>query len=124
MEMRDEVFSSVGAQDVDTSGFQVSDLGKVGFKWENDQLDVDTVFRPGIDNVFSPTAFDDLEIGGAAEKPILFDKKGQRELSSKNTSLWDTKTTLCFAEESSIWNNNRNCSWLCLQKIVSISITV
>ena len=90
MEMRDEVFSSVGAQDVDTSGFQVSDLGKVGFKWENDQLDVDTVFRPGIDNVFSPTAFDDLEIGGAAEKPILFDKKGGKENSPPKTSVSET----------------------------------
>ena len=31
MEMRDEVLSSVGAQDLDTSSFQVSDLEDIGF---------------------------------------------------------------------------------------------
>ena len=51
-EMRDEVLSSVGAQDRDTSGYQVSDLEDVDFYWENDQLDVDVVFGPGIDTPF------------------------------------------------------------------------
>ena len=51
--MRDEVLSSVGAQDMDTSVYQVSaDLDDVDFYWENDQLDVDAVFRPGIDTFF------------------------------------------------------------------------
>ena len=75
-EMRDEELSSVGAQEgLDTGGYQVSaaDLGDVGFYWGNDQLDVDAVFRPGIDIHFSPTAFDDLEMGGSAEEPILLD---------------------------------------------------
>ena len=31
MEMREEVFSNVGAQDIDTSGYQVSDLDNVEF---------------------------------------------------------------------------------------------
>ena len=38
MEMRDEVLSSVGAQDMETSGYQVSELDDVEFHWENDQL--------------------------------------------------------------------------------------
>ena len=40
-EMRDEVISSVGAEEgLDTSGYQVSaDLDDVGYYWENDQLD-------------------------------------------------------------------------------------
>ena len=38
-EMRDEVVSSVGAQDMDTSGYQVSaDLEDVEFYWEIDQV--------------------------------------------------------------------------------------
>ena len=49
MEMRDEVLSSVGAQDLDTSGYQVSDLEDLEFNWENSQLDMDAVFRPSID---------------------------------------------------------------------------
>ena len=67
-EMRDKVLSSVGAQErLDTSGYQVSAVvDDVEFYWENDQRDLDAVFRPGIDNPFSPTAFDDLEIGGWA----------------------------------------------------------
>ena len=34
MEMRDEVLSSVGAQDLDTSSYQVSDLEEIEFNWE------------------------------------------------------------------------------------------
>ena len=60
MEMRDEVLSSVGVQDLDTSSYQVSDLEYIEFNWENSQLDMDAVFIPGIDTPFSPTTFDDL----------------------------------------------------------------
>ena len=59
MEMRDEVLSSVGAQDLDTSSYQVSDLEDIEFNWENSQFDMDDVFRPGIDAPVSPTVFDD-----------------------------------------------------------------
>ena len=34
----------------------------IEFYWQNDQLDVDAVFRPAIATPFSPTAFDDLEM--------------------------------------------------------------
>ena len=47
-EMKDDVLSSVGAQDMDKSDYQVSDLDDVEYYWEIDQLDVDAVFRPGI----------------------------------------------------------------------------
>ena len=86
-EMRDEVLSSVGAQEgLDTSGYQVSpDLDDVEFYWENDQLDVDAVFRPGIDTPFLQTAFDDLETGGSAENPILFDEEEDKKISPPTT---------------------------------------
>ena len=38
MEMRDKVLSIVGAQDLDTSSYQVSDLEDIEFNWENPQL--------------------------------------------------------------------------------------
>ena len=80
--MNGEVLSSVGAQDRNSSGYQVSaDLEVVEFYWENDQLDVDAVFKPGIDTPFSPTAFDDLEMGGSAENPILLDEEEDNENS-------------------------------------------
>ena len=54
MEMSDEVLASVGAQELDTTGSQISDRIDVEFFWENDQLDVDAVLRPGIDTKCSP----------------------------------------------------------------------
>ena len=80
MEMRDEVLSSVGAQDLDTSSYQVYDLEDIEFNWENSQLDMDSVFRPGIDTPFSPTVFDDLLMGdGSVENPIVLDEEQDKE---------------------------------------------
>ena len=80
MEMRDEVLSSVGAQDLETSSYQVSDLEDIEFNWENSQLDMDSVFRPGRDTRFSPTLFDDLLMGdGSVENPIVLDEEQDKE---------------------------------------------
>ena len=76
IEMRDEVLSSVGAQDLGTSSYQVSDLEDIEFNWEDSQLDMDAVFRPGIDNPSSPTTFDDLLMGdGSVETPLSWMKR-------------------------------------------------
>ena len=79
--MRVEVISSVGAQDMDTSGCQVFHLDNVEIYWENDRLDEDAVFRPDIDTPFSPTVFDDLEMGVPAENPIPLDEREDKENS-------------------------------------------
>ena len=80
MEMRDEVLSSVGAQDLDTSSYQVSDLEDIEFNWENSLLVMDEVFRPGIDTPFSPTVFDDILMGdGSVENPIVLDEEEDKE---------------------------------------------
>ena len=73
--MRDEVLSSVGAQDMDPCGYQVSDPDDAEFYWENDQLDVDVVFRPGKDTPFSTSNFIDFEMGSIVQNPILFDEE-------------------------------------------------
>ena len=87
MEMRDEVLSSVGAQDLDTSTYQVSDLEEIEFNWENSQLDMDSVFRPGIDFPFSPTVFDGLLMGdGSVENPIVLDEEEDKENSAPTTT--------------------------------------
>ena len=65
IDMREEVISSVGAQDLHTINFQVSDLEDLEFSWENSQLDMDAVFRPGIDTQFSPTTFVDFSMEGS-----------------------------------------------------------
>ena len=80
MDMRDKLISSVGAQDLDTSSYQVSDLEDIEFNWEYPQLDMDAVFRPGIDTPFSPTTFDDLLMGDeSVENPIVLDEEEDKE---------------------------------------------
>ena len=86
MEMRDEVLSSVGAQDLDTSSYQVSDLEDIEFNWENSQLDMDSVFRPGVDTPFSPTLFDGLLMGdGSVENPIVLDDEEEDKEKAPTT---------------------------------------
>ena len=79
MEMRPEVLSTVGAQDLDTSSYLVSDLEDIEFNWQNSQLDIDTVLRPGIDTPFSPTTIDELSLAGSVENPIVLDEEGDKE---------------------------------------------
>ena len=52
IEMRKEVLSSVGAQDTDKSGYDLSVLEDIEFSWEDPAVDVDSVYRPGIDTLF------------------------------------------------------------------------
>ena len=80
MEMRDEVLSSVGAQDLDTSSYQVSDLEDIEFNWENSLLDMDSVFRPGKDTPFSPLVYYDLLMSdGSVENPTVLDEEEDKE---------------------------------------------
>ena len=93
MEMRDEVLSSVGAQELDTSSYQVSDLVDIEFNWENSQLDMDSVFRPGIDTPFSATVFDDLLMGdGSVENPIVLDEEEDKENAPPTTAVSERPT--------------------------------
>ena len=94
MEMRVEVLSSVGAQDLDTSSYQVSDLEDIEFNWEDSQLDMDVVFRPGIDTPFSPTTFDDLLMGdGSVENPIVLDEDEDKENAPPPTTPESVRPT-------------------------------
>ena len=95
-EIRDEVPSSVGAQDKETSMYQVSaaDLDDVEFYSKIDQLDIDAVFRPGIATPSEPTAFDELEMGGTTEETILLDEEEDKETSPPPpTSLVSARPT-------------------------------
>ena len=93
MEMRDEVLSNVGAQDLDTSSYQVSDLDDIEFNWENSQLDMDAVFRPGTDTPFSPTTFDDLSMEGSVENPIVLDEEEDKENAPPPTTPESVRPT-------------------------------
>ena len=94
MEMREEVLSSVGAQNLDTSSYQVSDLEDIEFNWDDSQLDMDTVFRPGIDTPFSPTTFEDFLMGdGSVENPIVSDEEEDKENAPPPITPESVRTT-------------------------------
>ena len=87
MEMRDKVLYSVGVQDLDTNSYEVTDLEDIEFNWENSQLDMDAVFRPGKDTPFSPATFDDLSMGeGSVENPIVLDEEEDKGNSPPSTT--------------------------------------
>ena len=85
MEMRDEVLSNVGAQDLDTCNNKVPDREDKKFNWENSQLNLDAVFRPGIDTPFSPTTFEDFSMEGSIENPIVLDEEEDKENAPPST---------------------------------------
>ena len=98
-ETREEVLSSVGAQDLDTSSYQVSDIEDIEFNWETPHLDMDAVLRPGIDTPFSLTTFDDFLMGdGSIENPIVLDEEEDKEKApppTKPESVRPTNHTGC-----------------------------
>ena len=79
LEMRDEVLSSVGAQDLDASSYLVSDLEDIELNWEKSQWYMNPVFRPGIDTAFSPTTIDDLSMERSVENPIVLNEEEDKE---------------------------------------------
>ena len=94
MEMREEVLSTVGAQDLDTSSYQASDLEDIEFNWEGSHLDMDAVFRPSIGTPFSPTTFDDLLKGdGSVENPIVLDEEEDKKNAPPPTTPESVRST-------------------------------
>ena len=94
IEMREEVLSNVGAQNWDTSSHQASNLEDIEFNWEDSQLDMDAVFRPGVDTPFSPNTFDDLLMGdGSVENLLVLDEKEDKENAPPPTTPESARPT-------------------------------
>ena len=83
--MRDEVLSSVGAQNMNTNGYQVSNQEYFDFHCDDPDLNKDAVSKPGTDTFISPTAFYSLERGGLVRNPILLDDERDKENSPTTT---------------------------------------
>ena len=79
--MRVETLSSVGTQDMDTSGYQVSDLEDNSFHWEDPDFTTRflPILRPGIDTPFPPSTFNDFDLCSMPENPILIDGEQDKE---------------------------------------------
>ena len=76
--MQDEVRAIVGDEDV-SGDFVPSDLDNVQFHWENPNIDMDAVYRPGIDTPFPPSLFENFNVAGSADYPIEIDDEQEKE---------------------------------------------
>ena len=92
--MEEEVPAKAGTKYLDTSDSELSGLENTEFFMENPQLDMDADFRPGIDTSFSPTVFNDLEMGEgeSSENPIVSDEEEDRENSPPTISVSEPPT--------------------------------
>ena len=119
IETRDEVLSSVGAQDLDTSNYQVSELEDMEFNWENSQLDMDALFRLGTDTIFLQLRLTIYRWRYQLKNPLCWTKRKQGGCSSSssscssNTRIRQTQGTSQAAEKSRFWSMNRKCTRLC-----------
>ena len=85
-EKREEVLPSVGAQEANTTGYEVSDLEHTEFSWEDPAVNMVSVNRPRIDAPFSPSMFDDFQMGSTAANPILVDDGQHKEILAPTTT--------------------------------------
>ena len=87
-EIREKILSSVGAQNKDTRGYELSDIEDIEFSWEDPAVDMNSVYQPRIDTPISPSIFDDFEMeGSTAANPILVDDEEDKENSSPTTTV-------------------------------------
>ena len=90
-EKQEEVLCTVGAQDTDRSGYELSDLEDIEFSWEDPAVDIDSVYRPGIDTPFFPSVFDYFQMeGSTAANPIIVDDEENKENSAPTTTTTTT----------------------------------
>ena len=77
------VVSTAREQGVDNSSYKLSHLKDIEIFWENPQLEVDPVFRPGIDILFSPKIVNnsEMEKRGSSKNPNVLDDEEDKENS-------------------------------------------
>ena len=75
MEKQDELLSSVAAQDMDTSGYQLFDLEDFEFHGKHPDLNMDAPFRPVIVTSFRPSTLHKFQMGSMVDNPILIDEE-------------------------------------------------
>ena len=85
-EMQDEVRASVGDHDV-SSDFVPSDLDDIQLHWENPNVEMDAVYRPGIDTPFSPSLFENVLTAGSADYTIEINDEQDKENEYSTTPV-------------------------------------
>ena len=84
--MREEVLSSVGAQDTDTRGHDYPIY--IDFSWEYLAVDMDSVYRSGNGNPFFLSIFDDfqMEEGSTTANQKIVNDEEDKENSAPTTT--------------------------------------
>ena len=110
------------------SGYQVPDPEHIRFHSEDLDLNMVAVLRPFIDAYFSPSTFNDFEMGSMSQKPIPIDEEQNKmNCPPLPTTSVSERPQRCVDEKSALWNKNWECFRLCLQKfvlIISIYVTL
>ena len=91
-EIRDAPLWSVRAQNMDTTGYKLSDLEETEFRLEDLDLNMDWIFGPGIDPPFSRSTCIDFQIGSETESPNLIDEVEDNENSHPTTLVTEKPT--------------------------------
>ena len=89
-EMREEVLSSVGAQDTDTREHELSDLEASEFCWEDTAVEMDIFYRPGIDITISSSIADVFQMGPTAANRKIVDDEEDKESSAPTITTTTT----------------------------------
>ena len=94
--MKEEVPASARAQYRSISGYEVSDMADIELSCKKLQLEMHAVFRPGIDTPFSPTSFNNLEMGeaGPPENTLVLDVEEGKGNPPPSTPVSERPTEL------------------------------
>ena len=112
-EMREEVLSSVGAQDTDNRGYELSNLEDIEFSSDDPAVKMDSVYRLRIDTPTSPSIFDNFQMEtSTAANPIIVDYDETRSIQlqqqQQNQSL-SVRPNPQTTEKSSIRDLTTKC---------------
>ena len=79
---------------LERSGYELSDLEDIEFFWENPQVDLNAVSKPGIDTPISPTVCKNLELGeeGSSGSPMVWNEHKVEENSPPTFPLSERPT--------------------------------
>ena len=105
--MREEELSTVGAQEMDTSAYELSHLKDSEFHWENPQLDMDAVFRLKL--TFSSTVSDALLV--SSRNTIVLDEENKNSLTT--TRVRTSHSAFDVAEKSPFWKESGKWARIC-----------
>ena len=110
-DLREEVLTSARAQDMDTTGNELSNKEDIEVIQEYPQVELDAVFRPGTVLSFRQKPSIDLELAerGSSGNPIVVDG-GRQELFSNNSSVWASHWSSQVAQKLSFSKTDWKCA--------------